>query len=441
MPSRILVLGAGGREHALAWRLARDPERPEVVVAPGNDGIGRDFRRIEVSELDGPAVVALAHREAPALVVIGPEAPLAAGVSDALGAAGFAVSGASRAAARLESSKWFAKQVMREAGVPTAPAETFAELEPALAALERFGPPWVVKADGLAAGKGVCVTEDRAAATAFVRACLEGGRFGEGGRRIVLEQHLRGEEASVIAVCDGDHHLLLPAARDYKRAFDGDRGPNTGGMGAFAPTPAVTPAIERTLSERVFTPVLRALAARGTPYRGALYAGLMLTDSGPRVIEFNARFGDPETQSVLPLLGGSLGTLLASAARGALDPGAVTRTGAAAVTLALVDEGYPGALRADGVIRGLDALTTASDESSAEPGSLHVFHAGTRLEKGEWRVRGGRAAYLTAVGTTLELARARVLAARAQLSGPGWRSRGDVAAAPGARLAAPAGPA
>jgi phosphoribosylamine--glycine ligase len=257
----------------------------------------------------------------------------------------------------------------------------------------------------------------------------------------VLEQHLRGEEASVIAVCDGEHHLLLPAARDYKRAFDGDRGPNTGGMGAFAPTPAVTPAIERTLSERVFTPVLRALAARGTPYRGALYAGLMLTDSGPRVIEFNARFGDPETQSVLPLLGGSLGTLLASAARGALDPGAVTRTGAAAVTLALVDEGYPGALRADGVIRGLDALTTASDESSAEPGSLHVFHAGTRLEKGEWRVRGGRAAYLTAVGTTLELARARVLAARAQLSGPGWRSRGDVAAAPGARLAAPAGPA
>jgi phosphoribosylamine--glycine ligase len=441
MPARILVLGGGGREHALAWRLARDPERPEVVVAPGNDGIGTEFRRIPLSELDAPAVVAAARREQAALVVIGPEAPLAAGVSDALTAAGIPVSGASRAAARLESSKWYAKQVMREAGVPTAPAEAFDRTEPALAALGRFGPPWVVKADGLAAGKGVCVTSEPATAAAFVRACLEAGKFGEGGRRVVLEQHLAGEEASVIAVCDGERHLLLPAARDYKRAFDGDRGPNTGGMGAFAPTPAVTPDLERTLSEQVFTPVLRALAARGTPYRGALYAGLMLTDSGPRVIEFNARFGDPETQSVLPLVGGSLGSLLASAARGALEPGAVTRTGGAAVTLALVDEGYPETLRGDGVIRGLEALAPAAGDATEDAAAVHVFHAGTRLEHGEWRVRGGRAAYLTAVGATLEQARERVFAARARLSGPGWRSRADVAAAPGARLAAPAGPA
>jgi phosphoribosylamine--glycine ligase len=441
MPARILVLGGGGREHALAWRLARDPERPEVVVAPGNDGIGREFRRLPLSELDAPAVVAAARHEQAALVVIGPEAPLAAGVSDALAAAGIAVSGASRAAAQLESSKWYAKQVMREAGVPTAPAEAFDRAEPALAALGRFGPPWVVKADGLAAGKGVCVTVEWATAAAFVRACLEEGKFGEGGRRVVLEQHLAGEEASVIAVCDGERHLLLPAARDYKRAFDGDRGPNTGGMGAFAPTPAVTPELERTLSEQVFTPVLRALAARGTPYRGALYAGLMLTASGPRVIEFNARFGDPETQSVLPLLGGSLGTLLASAARGALEPAAVTRTAGAAVTLALVDEGYPEKLRGDGVIRGLEALAPATRDAPEDAGAVHVFHAGTRLEHGEWRVRGGRAAYLTAVGATLEQARERVFAARARLSGPGWRSRSDVAAAPGVRLAAPAGPA
>ena len=439
MSSRILVLGAGGREHALAWRLARDPERPEVIVAPGNDGLGRSFRRLDVRETDPAAVVDAARREQVALVVIGPEAALAAGVSDALVDAGIAVSGASRAAAELESSKWFGKQVMRAARVPTAAAEVFDQVGRAEAAMNRFGPPWVVKADGLAAGKGVCVTLERATAVAFVRACLEGGRFGEGGRRVVLEQYLAGEEASVIAVCDGEHHVLLPAARDYKRAFDGDRGPNTGGMGGYAPSPGVTPAIERLLSEQVFTPVLRVLAARGTPYRGAMYAGLMLTDAGPQVIEFNARFGDPETQSVLPLLGGSLGVLLASAARGALEPGAIARTAGAAVTLALVDEGYPDAVRGGGVIRGLEALSASAGAATEDSGRVHVFHAGTRFEGGEWVVRAGRAAYLTAVGDTLEQARARVFAARALLSGSGWRSREDVAAGVDTRTASPRG--
>src|SRR5512143_3922842 len=216
MPPRILLLGAGGREHALAWRLARDPERPELVVAPGNDGMGRSFRRIALRETDPVAVVEAARREQAALVVVGPEAPLAAGVSDALEAAGIAVFGASRAAARLESSKWFAKEIMREAGVPTARAEAFGRTADAGAALDRFGPPWVVKADGLAAGKGVLVTSSRGEALAFARECLEGGRFGEQGRSVLLEQHLAGEEASVIAVCDGERHLLLPAARDYK---------------------------------------------------------------------------------------------------------------------------------------------------------------------------------------------------------------------------------
>ena len=428
MPPRILVLGAGGREHALAWRLARDPEHPEVLVAPGNDGMGVMFRRVHVRETDPDAVVELARRERVALVVVGPEAALAAGVSDALAAAGIAVSGASRAAAQLESSKWFAKQVMLEAGVPTAAAEVFADTARATAALARFGPPWVVKADGLAAGKGVLVTSSPEEALAFVRDCLERGRFGEGGRRVVLEQHLAGEEASVIAVCDGERHVLLPAARDYKRAEDGDRGPNTGGMGAFAPTPAVTEEVERAVSERVIAPVLAKLAARGTPYRGALYAGLMLTATGPRVIEFNARFGDPETQSVLPLLGGSLGTLLASAARGALEPAAVSRMQGATVTVALVDEGYPTAVRGGGVIQGLDEVVGGVDDH------LLVFHAGTRREHGEWVVRGGRAAYLTARGDNLDQARARAYAARATLKGAGWRSRGDVAAS----LASPA---
>ena len=427
MPPRLLVLGAGGREHALAWRLARDPERPEVVVAPGNDGMGRSFRRVEVAVTDPAAVVEVARRERISLVVVGPEAPLDAGVSDALAAAGILVSGASRAAAQLESSKWVAKQIMREARVPTAAAEMFEDVAAAESALERFGPPWVVKADGLAAGKGVCVTRARDEAEGFVRACLRAGRFGASGRRVVLEQFLTGAEASVMAVCDGERHVLLPAARDYKRAYDGDRGPNTGGMGAYAPTPAVTPDLERVLSEQVFAPMLGALRTRGTPYRGALYAGLMLTDAGPRVIEFNARFGDPEAQSVLPLVEGSLGALLASAARGALEPARIARGRGAAVTLALVDAGYPNEVRGGGVLRGLDALGAQGAAGPPEE-ALHVFHSGTRFERGEWVVRGGRAAYLTALGDTIEQARVRVYAARARLSGEGWRSREDVAA-------------
>src|SRR5262245_15319858 len=399
MCARILVLGSGGREHALAWRLARDPDRPEIVVAPGNDGMARSFRRAAVRETDPADVLELARREQPALVVVGPEAPLAAGVSDALRAAGFAVSGASRAAAQLESSKWFAKELMREANVPTPAAAEFHDLARARQALDRFGPPWVVKADGLAAGKGVLVSADRAEAEAFLRECLEGGRFGDSGRRVLLETHAVGEEASVVAVCDGERHVLLPAARDHKRAFDGDRGPNTGGMGAYAPTPAVTPELEHAVSSRIVTPVLRALHARGTPYRGALYAGLMVTAAGPQVIEFNARFGDPETQSMLPLLEGSLSLLLASAERGSLEPLACAREKGAAVTLALVDEGYPDRVQGGGVIRGLDEV---------ERSGVLVFHAGTRREGAEWVVRGGRAAYLTATAPSLEAARAQV---------------------------------
>ena len=419
MSARILVLGSGGREHALAWRLARDPDRPEIVVAPGNDGMARSFRRAAVRETDPADVLELARREQPSLVVVGPEAPLAAGVSDALRAAGFAVSGASRAAAQLESSKWFAKELMREANVPTPAAAEFHDLARARAALDRFGPPWVVKADGLAAGKGVVVSADRAEAEAFLRECLEGGRFGDSGRRILLETHAVGEEASVVAICDGERHVLLPAARDHKRAFDGDRGPNTGGMGAYAPTPAVTPELEHAVSSRIVTPVLRALHARGTPYRGALYAGLMITAAGPQVIEFNARFGDPETQSMLPLLEGSLSLLLASAERGSLEPLACTRAKSAAVTVALVDEGYPDRVQGGGVIRGLDEV---------ERSGVLVFHAGTRHEGTEWVVRGGRAAYLTATAPSLEAARAQVEAARARLSGSGWRCRTDIGA-------------
>jgi phosphoribosylamine--glycine ligase len=331
------------------------------------------------------------------------------------------VFGPGAAGARLESSKWFAKEIMTVAGVPTARAESFDDVAAALAALPRFGPPWVIKADGLAAGKGVRVTSGRAEAEAFVRDCLEGGRFGDSGRRVLLEQFLEGEEASVMAVCDGARFVLLPPARDYKRAREGDEGPNTGGMGAFAPTAAVDAALEARVGERVVAPVLAALAARGAPFRGLLYCGLMCGPRGPQVVEFNVRFGDPETQVVLPLLDGSLFTLLRSAAIGRLDAAAVRRAPGSAVAVAIVDEGYPDALRGGGRIEGLE---------DAEAAGAQVFHASTALGDGCWTVSGGRAAYVVARGATREQARAMVYGAVERLGGTGWRCRRDIAAAP-----------
>jgi phosphoribosylamine---glycine ligase len=428
-PARILVVGSGGREHALAWRLARDAEVDEVVVAPGNDGIGRSFRRLAVAEDDADGLVAACRDQAIGLVVIGPEAPLAAGLADRLGAAGILVYGPSAAAARIESSKWFAKELMREAGVPSARAHLFEAFEPARDALRACAPPWVLKADGLAAGKGVLVTADRDQAETFLTGCFSGTRFGASGRRVLIEEHLEGEEASLMAVCDGERFALLPPARDYKRAADGDRGSNTGGMGAHAPFSRVNERHEREVGLRVVAPVLAAFAARGTPYRGTLYAGLMLTDQGPRVIEFNCRFGDPESQVVLPQVEGSLFALLASAAAGELAEDAIHRGDGASVTVALVDEGYPDRLRGDGVIEGLDALIR--DESG-----VTLFCAGIADQNGRWTVRGGRAAYVTARAATLAEARALVYAAIAGLGGAGWRYRRDIAgAAAGAPLA------
>jgi phosphoribosylamine--glycine ligase len=420
--TRTLVIGSGGREHALAWRLARDPERPEVLVAPGNDGMAEAFERLPIAADDAAGLADACRARRVSRAVIGPEAPLAAGLADALAAAGVAVFGPSAAAARLESSKWFAKQVMREARVPTARAAVFDSRPEAVAALSGFGPPWVVKADGLAAGKGVLVTSVRAEAEGFVAACLERARFGAGGRRVLLEEFLDGEEASVMAVCDGERFVLLPAARDYKRARDGDAGPNTGGMGAFAPTAAVDAATEARVGREIVAPVLDAMRARGAPFRGLLYAGLMLTRSGPRVVEFNVRFGDPETQVVVPLVDGSLGALLASAARGALEPDCIARRPGAAVAVALVDEAYPEAARGEGVIAGLDGLAAMED--------VTVFHAGAVRDATSWRVRGGRAAYVMARGAGREDARTRAYRAIASLSGSGWRARGDIGSPP-----------
>jgi phosphoribosylamine--glycine ligase len=422
---RVLVVGSGGREHAIAWALRRDPSPPEVIVAPGNPGVATSFPCVALDPADPAAVSAAAKQYAADLVVVGPEAPLAAGVADALATSGVTAFGASRDAARLESSKWFAKEILSEAGVPTARAERFEDVGAARAALDRFGPTWVIKADGLAAGKGVRVTSDRSEAEEFLEDSLSGRRFGAGGRQVVLEEFLEGEEASVMAVCDGTRSLLLPAARDYKRAFDGDRGPNTGGMGAFAPHPAVPGAVEEEVERRIVRPVLARMRERGTPFRGLLYCGLMLGPSGPKVVEFNVRFGDPECQAVLPLLDGSLSELLRSAASGTLEPARVWRTAGAAVVVTIADTNYPESSSGLGVVRGLEKLSTLGVE---------VFHAATGPTPDGWRVTGGRAAYVMARGADVAEAHDTAYAAVGALSGSGWRVRSDVAA--GVRAAA-----
>jgi phosphoribosylamine---glycine ligase len=417
--SRILIVGSGGREHALARRLARDVGAEQILLAPGNDGTAREFHNLDAAERDVASLAAACEREAVALAVIGPEAPLAAGVADGLRAHGVAVFGPSRAAAQLEASKWFAKGVMNEANVPTARAEVHNSLAAARSALARFGPPWVIKADGLAGGKGVRVTEDAGEALVFLGECLEGERFGAGARRVVIEEFLKGEELSVMAICDGARHVLLTPARDHKRACDGDRGPNTGGMGAVAPARGVGAALEREIGERIVTPMLETMANRGTPFQGVLYAGLMVDGGKARVVEFNVRFGDPETQVVLPLTTGSLAALLTGAVRGDLDPGSVGRAAGAAVAVALVDEGYPERPHRDGRIEGLEAIVGPE---------VDVIHAATRRVDGGWAVSGGRAAYVVARGADQSAARDRAYSAIARLGGHGWRCRRDIAA-------------
>jgi phosphoribosylamine--glycine ligase len=415
---RILVVGSGGREHALAWRLAQDAEVSEVIVTPGNDGMGRSFRRLEIPDTDGAALVKAAEAEKIQLVVVGPDAALAAGVADAFDAARIPVYGPTRSAAKLEWSKWFAKELMTQVGIPTARASRFDRLDDARQALASFGPPWVIKVDGLAAGKGVLVSRDREQVLDFLSGCLEGGRFGESGKTVLMEEHLEGEEVSVMAVCDGRGYVLLASARDYKRSREADQGPNTGGMGAYAP--AVEGAVAEQAGRRIVQPLLTAMSRRGAPFRGTLYTGLMITGQGPKVLEINARFGDPETQAVMPLVEGSFARLLASAARGDLESQTITTRAAHTVVIALVDESYPDAVRGGGVLAGLDR--------AAEQHGVTIFHAGTRWEDGEWRVRGGRAAYVAASGATRDEARDKAYASIADMGGEGWRYRTDIAA-------------
>jgi phosphoribosylamine--glycine ligase len=411
---RVLVVGAGAREHALCLALAADPAVTALVCAPGNAGTAAVAEQRRVDATDPAAVAALAGELNAELVIIGPEAPLVAGVADAVRAAGRACFGPSAAAARLEGSKAFAKDVMNAAGVPTARARVCTDAAQAAAALEEFGPPYVVKDDGLAAGKGVVVTSDRDEALAHAAAC----------ERVVIEEYLDGPEVSLFCVTDGVAVVPLVAAQDFKRIGDGDTGPNTGGMGAYAPLPWLPEGLADDIVRTVARPTIAEMARRGTPFAGLLYVGLAMTAKGPRVVEFNARFGDPETQVVLALLETPLGGLLHAAATGALagHPPLRWRDGAA-VTVVLAAAGYPGKPQSGDVVTGAE-----------QPG---VIHAGTRRrDDGAIVSSGGRVVSATAVGATLEQARARAydLVAGIELAGARFRTdialravRGDIA--------------
>ncbi|WFP16014.1 phosphoribosylamine--glycine ligase [Citricoccus muralis] len=407
---KILVLGSGGREHAIIRALMNDPAVEEIHAAPGNAGIGGDVPVHAVSETDPDAVVQLTQQLAADLVVVGPEAPLAAGVTDALRAAGIATFGPSQQAARLESSKAFAKEIMSDAGVPTASARVATTAEEAAAALDEFGAPYVVKDDGLAAGKGVVVTEDRAEALAHAQSCFDGGS------QVVIEEFLDGPEVSLFVIADGTDAVALQPAQDFKRIFDGDVGPNTGGMGAYTPLDWLPDGFVDEVLDTVARPVLEQMVQRGTPFNGVLYCGLAVTARGVRVIEFNTRFGDPETQAVLAQLRSPLGQLLHAAATSELNgyPALEWEPGYA-VDVVVAAAGYPGTPRKGDEITGLDEVQAP------------VLHAGTVLgEHGTYLSAGGRLLAVVGQGETLAAAREQAYAGVATLSLDGGQWRTDI---------------
>ncbi|HEX4261430.1 MAG TPA: phosphoribosylamine--glycine ligase [Acetobacteraceae bacterium] len=412
----VLLVGSGGREHALAWALSASPLLRKLWAAPGNPGIAEIAECVPVAAEDVAGLVAFARDKKIDLVVPGPEAPLVAGLADALAAAGIRCCGPSAAAARLEGSKSFAHAICDEAGIPTARWEAFDDAEAAIDFIRRRGAPLVVKADGLAAGKGVVVAATEAEAETAVHAMMRDAAFGAAGERLVIEECLEGNELSVFALCDGLDAIFLGAARDHKRAGDGDTGPNTGGMGAISPPPEATEALAASVMERIVRPALAALAARGAPFRGVLFAGLMLTADGAKVIEFNARWGDPEAQCLLPRLRSDLLPALVAACDGELARFDLRWREEASVAVVIASRGYPGAYRAGGALHGLAA-------AAALPGVL-VFQAGTRIEAGVLMAAGGRVLTVVGRGADLVEARARAYAgvAAAAWEGGFWRS-------------------
>jgi phosphoribosylamine--glycine ligase len=414
---KVLVIGGGGREHALAWKLARSERVSRVYVAPGNAGTALEEGIVNVELSRIAELVDFAAREEIALTVVGPEAPLAAGVVDAFEAAGLKIFGPTRRAAQLESSKDFAKSFMVRHGIPTAAYASFEDAAQAHAYVERQGAPIVVKADGLAAGKGVVVAADAAEAHEAIDMMLTENRMGRAGSRVVIEAMLEGEEASFIVLCDGRHALPLASSQDHKRLHDGDLGPNTGGMGAYSPAPVVTPAVHAKVMREVVDPVLRGMAREGMPYTGFLYAGLMIARDGEvRVLEFNCRLGDPETQPIMMRLKSDLAELIELALAGGLERAEAEWDQRAALGVVIAAAGYPGDPRKGDEIHGLPAPTE----------DCRVFHAGTALRDGKVLTAGGRVLCVTALGHNVRTAQRRAYEAAAAIRFEGMQMRRDI---------------
>ena len=415
---QVLVVGSGGREHALVWKIAQSPSVERIVAVPGSDAIAdlAKCRPLAVSDIEG--ITALAEEVRADLVVVGPEAPLVDGLADALIEKGIPVFGPSKAAASLEGSKIFSKEFMQRAGIPTAPFSTHGDLDSALTAVRRRGGPMVVKADGLAAGKGVIVCDNVEQAEQAVTQILSDRAFGDAGNRILIEDRLVGEEASILAICDGKTCVPLIAAQDHKAAYEGDTGPNTGGMGAYAPAPVVSDAMAQTVLEKVLRPAVAQMAAEGTPFVGVLYAGVMIVDGEPSVLEFNVRFGDPECQPLLMFMEEDIVPLLLSAAKGTLEPRTVKWHKGAVMCVVAAAEGYPGPYRKGDAISGLEA-------AGSDP-NVFVFHAGTRKEGDTFVTAGGRVLGITARGKSLKEAADAAYNAANKISWQGMRLRKDI---------------
>ncbi|MGA4494201.1 phosphoribosylamine--glycine ligase [Vreelandella venusta] len=418
----VLMIGGGGREHALAWKLAQSSDVEQVFVAPGNAGTATEPKltnvAIEATDLD--ALVAFAQREQVALTVVGPEAPLVEGVVDRFQAAGLTIFGPSQRAAQLEGSKSFTKDFLARHQIPSAAYQTFTAVEPALAYLAEMGAPIVIKADGLAAGKGVIVAMSEAEAEAAIRDMLEANAFGDAGARVVIEEFLEGEEASFIVMVDGENVVPMATSQDHKRAYDGDTGPNTGGMGAYSPAPVVTPEIDERIMEQVILPTVRGMAEEGNAYTGFLYAGLMIDAEGnPKVIEYNCRFGDPETQPIMMRLTSDLAALCLAGAKGELADKQCEWDARAAVGVVIAAGGYPGSYRKGDVIHGLERAAQAQ---------CKVFHAGTaQAADGSIVTAGGRVLCVTALGNTVSAAQQQAYQGVEAIHWEGAEFRRDIA--------------
>lgn len=413
---RVLVVGSGGREHALVWKILQSPKVDKVFCAPGNGGIARIAECVEIEATDIKGLVHFARKKSIDLTVVGPELPLTLGIVDRFQENNLTIFGPEQRAAEIEGSKGFSKDLMAKHGVPTADYQIFIDAEKAVQYINEIEPPIVLKADGLAAGKGVLVCTSRSEAYDGVDRVMKQRVFGEAGNRLVVEEFLTGEEASVLAITDGEDMVLLPPAQDHKAIFEGDRGPNTGGMGAYAPAPVMNVKLLEVVRKKILTPTIRGMKAEGRPYRGVLYAGLMITSGGPKVLEFNCRFGDPEIQAILPLVETDLVELMMASIEGNVGKFPTHMKDAAAVCVVMASGGYPGSYVKGKVIRGLDQVKS----------DIFVFHAGTKVKGKEFITAGGRVLGVTAVDETIEAAIEKVYKAVGKITFDGAYYRRDI---------------